>query len=71
MSALGRNVKRLRTRAGLTPAELSRRAGIASVRMVERRSAARLETIEKLAEALGCTVSDLLSEPRRAKRVRP
>lgn len=57
LTTLGRNVRRLRARLGLSQKELADLAGVSSVPMIEsgRRVQPRPETIEALARALGVT----------------
>lgn len=60
--------KALRTRrhaAGMTQAELARRAHVTTsyvTRLERATSAPGIDLVDKLAQALGCTVSDLLPE---------
>lgn len=62
---IGENLKRLRTRAALTQAELAERAGLttAAVARVERDEAEpRMTSLRKLAEALGVDPSELVRD---------
>lgn len=66
MSVVGENVKRYRIAAGLSQAELSQMSGTTQpqVSAVERGAVSpMIETLEKIAEALGVTLVDLVSEP--------
>lgn len=66
VSPVGRNVKRLREKLGLSQEELAERAGLSSVAMIESgvRPSPRRPTATKLADALGVTVADLyVDEP--------
>lgn len=59
----GRNLKARRTAAGISQPELSRLSGVSErfIRKVEHvRSNPSLETMARLAQALDCTVVDLL-----------
>ena len=63
MVKIGENLKRLRTRAALTQAELAERAGLttAAVARVERDEAdPRMTSVRKLARALGVEPSELV-----------
>jgi transcriptional regulator with XRE-family HTH domain len=62
---VGENLKRLRTRAALTQAELAEKAGIttAAVARIERDEAEpRMTTVRKLAQALGVDPAELVGE---------
>jgi transcriptional regulator with XRE-family HTH domain len=65
----GQRLRQLREKAQLSQYKLALRAGLqpATVGYLERdqRSNPQLATLEALAEALGCTVADLLSEPEQ------
>lgn len=59
-------VRTLRTKAGMSQAELARRANVArrTVQLLEsgRLGVAKLETLRRIAAALGCAVQDLIAE---------
>lgn len=60
------NVKRLRVEARLTQEELAARCGISFPRISELERAATvptLRTLANIAQALGCSISDLLRAP--------
>jgi transcriptional regulator with XRE-family HTH domain len=62
---VGENLKRLRTRAALTQAELAEKASIttAAVARIERDEAEpRMTTVRKLAQALGVDPAELVGE---------
>lgn len=62
----GDNIKRLRTKAGLSQARLAELAGLKTIKAIERgRRGGRRSSLEGIARALGVTVSDLFKEPRR------
>ena len=62
---LGRKIRAMRRERGYSVSELARRAKISRnyIAILEGRrpSKVTLETLEKIAEALGVTISDLLS----------
>lgn len=68
----GERLKELRQRAHLSQYKLAVLAGLypGTIRYLELKERAnpRLDTVEAIAEALGCTVSDLLAEPTEATR---
>jgi transcriptional regulator with XRE-family HTH domain len=65
----GSRVAELRINAGKTQAELSREAGVSLMHLsaIERGVAdnPKLATLTALARALGCTIADLLGEPKK------
>ena len=62
------NVKRLRKKKGWSARRLADEADLSSVRMIEAGlRPGSMETLEKIATALGVTVSDLVREPRRRR----
>jgi transcriptional regulator with XRE-family HTH domain len=69
MNIVAVNVRRLRTRAGISRAELARRAGLSSVKMIESgKREGRLSTHEAIARALGVPVSELFRRPRAERK---
>ena len=61
----GRNVKHLRKRRGLTLDDLANRAGITKSglwQIEEGKSSPTVATLEKIGDALGLSVSELVSE---------
>jgi transcriptional regulator with XRE-family HTH domain len=69
----GQRLRQLRKKAGLSQYKLALRAGLqpATVGYLEREEGTnpQLATLEALAEALGCTVSDLLAKPAEPEQV--
>jgi transcriptional regulator with XRE-family HTH domain len=60
---LGANLRRARQRAGLTQAELAQRAGLAqpAISLIEAGQAnPTVQTLQQIADALGCSLADLL-----------
>ena len=64
---LGKNLKRLRLRAGLTQIQLCVLAETTAVAVIETRGSAQLGTIERLAAALRVPVAALLGPIRRKR----
>lgn len=68
------NVKRLRERAGLTQEELAKRAGVSvpTIRGFDREARninkAELETLINISNALGCRISDLLTDGKLVEK---
>ncbi len=67
-TAIGRRVRQLRERRGLTQLKLAHRTGLA-LNTISRLEAGaqddqKLSTLQALAEALSVTVADLLTEPQ-------
>lgn len=67
MSAVGENIKRIRKLMKMSQVELSNRSGISqsAISDIENPSVTKLpniNTVTKIAQVLGCTVSDLTGE---------
>lgn len=64
--AIHENIARLRSAAGISARELSKKAGLAwgHIALIERQVASNptQKTLEAIADALGVTVDDLLSD---------
>lgn len=63
---LGANLRRARRSAGLTQAELAQRAGLGqpAISLIEAGQAnPTVQTLQQLADALGCSLADLLANP--------
>ena len=62
---IGENIKRIRTDAGLTQTEVAERAGISQAYLSQIESDLRsmdVKAADKLAQALGVTLNDLMRE---------
>ena len=62
---IGTNIKRARLNAGMTQRELSQRLGVSQAAIVQfeaEKANPRIDTLKRIAEALNCSVDDLLSD---------
>ncbi len=75
MKDIGKRLRNLRNRLGISQLELSNRSGIsqASIARIETNQQKNLKarTLQKLADSLGITVSALIEEPVMIKEERP
>lgn len=71
ISAIGENIKKIRTHKGLSAVQLAERAGVsnATISQIEngRRATLQSDTLEKVATALGVTTDDLLGDTETVK----
>lgn len=64
-SGIGKNIKKLRKKLGLTQDDLARKADVKYTTLTKIESGVikkpSVQTVAEIAKALGCTVDDLLS----------